>query len=145
MKVMRGYNQYDSDAASLLSGYVCHTPSRTQQSQAEDTDINVIVKRFGITGQLPTGVRVPQFGDFIGVSDFREAMDAIVLAERSFAAMPSDVRLRFANDPQLFLEFCSDEANLPEMRRLGLAVPAPEAPGVAVGGAVPVASSPATS
>ena len=28
------------------------------------------------------------------------------------------------NDPQAFVEFCSDEANLDEMRKLGLAIPA---------------------
>ena len=38
--------------------------------------------------------------------------------------MPADVRARFNNDPALFVDFCSDEANLDEMRKLGLAVPA---------------------
>lgn len=96
---------------------------RTQQSQAEETDINNIVRRFKVTGLLPQGVRRPTYGDFEGVSDFRTAMDAIIAAEKAFMAMPSDVRSRFGNDPALFVEFCSDDKNLDEMRKMGLAVP----------------------
>lgn len=99
---------------------------RTQQSHAAETDINGIVKRFKVTGAVPQGVRVPTYGDFTGVSDFRSAMDAIVAAEKSFAAMPAAVRSRFGNDPATFVEFCSDPKNLPEMRKFGLAVPEKE-------------------
>lgn len=101
-------------------------PSLTQQSQAEEADINVIVRRFGLTGQLPEGVRVPQYGDFTEVYDFKSAQDAIAMASSSFNAMPAEVRSRFKNDPQEFLEFCSKAENLDEMRKLGLAVPKPE-------------------
>lgn len=100
---------------------------RTQQSQAAETDINGIVRRFKVTGVVPQGVRVPTYGDFTGVSDFRSAMDAIIAAEKSFMSMSSDVRSRFGNDPATFVEFCSDPKNLDEMRKFGLAVP-PKAP-----------------
>ena len=39
-------------------------------------------------------------------------MNAVRGAEESFMAMPAEVRSRFGNDPQAFVEFCSDEANL---------------------------------
>lgn len=97
--------------------------SMTVQSQKEEADINTIVKNFGVTGQLPTNVRVPTYGDFTGVDDYRTALEAIREAEASFMAMPADIRAKFENDPQQFLEFCEDERNLPEMRKLGLAVP----------------------
>lgn len=45
------------------------TPSLTDQSQANDTDINVIVKRYGIHGQAPGASTPPQFGDFTGLPD----------------------------------------------------------------------------
>lgn len=122
--MLRTENSYDVDAASKDTALFCLDPSRTVQSQKEEADINTIVRNFGITGQLPQNVRVPTYGDFDGVNDFQSAMHAIMQAEASFMAMPADVRERFANDPQVFLEFCSDSRNLDEMRKLGLAVPA---------------------
>lgn len=122
----RRVGAYDSDEASFVSGLdMSHQVSRTQQSQADETDINGIVRRFRVTGILPQGVRRPTYGDFDGVSDFRTAMDAMLAAQKSFNSMPSEVRDRFQNDPQRFVEFCSDENNIEEMRKFGLAVPAP--------------------
>lgn len=42
-------------------------PTMTDQSGARDTDINLIVKRYGEFGHLPGSARPPQFGDFTGV------------------------------------------------------------------------------
>jgi len=38
-------------------------PTMTDQSQAADTDLNIIVRRFGVTGQIPRGGE-PMYGDF---------------------------------------------------------------------------------
>lgn len=123
----RRVGAYDEAEASLASGLSFKgTVSRTQQSQAAETDINKIVRQFKVTGVLPQPVRRPTYGDFEHIGDYREAMDAMLLAEKSFMAMPAKVRERFNNDPGEFVAFCSDDANLPEMRKLGLAVP--EAP-----------------
>ena len=51
-------------------------------------------------------------------------MNMIARAHESFDALPADVRARFGNDPGAFVEFCSDEKNLPAMREMGLAVKA---------------------
>lgn len=126
-KFIRNGNNYDMHEASLESGLITDTPSLTQQSQGAEADINTIVKRFGLTGQLPSGVRAPTYGDFSGVDDYRTALDSIREAEASFMRMPAEVRKRFEHDPQKFVEFCSDEKNLDEMRKLGLAKPAPKA------------------
>lgn len=119
---------YDRDAASNESALECRDPSLTKQEFLKDADINEIVRRFNLTGQLPQGVHPPTFGDFDEVFDFQTAMNAIAVARQSFEAMPAEVRARFLNDPQLFVEFCSDESNLPEMRKMGLAVPAEASP-----------------
>lgn len=103
-------------------------PSLAQQSQKEDADINTIVKRFGLTGQLPENVRMPTYQDFDGVMDFQTAMNAIKSAEDSFMRMPANVRARFQNDPAEFVEWCSDPTNLDEARKLGLAPPKPADP-----------------
>ena len=60
--IRSAYN-YDMFAASDESALTCLDPTMAQQSQAEDCDINVIVKRFGLTGLLPVGVIAPTYGD----------------------------------------------------------------------------------
>lgn len=130
MFVRNAYN-YDMHAASVLSGLKCEDKSLTLQSQSQDADINVIMKRFAVTGVLPEGGRLPTYQDFEGIFDYRSAMDEINAANRSFAALPAEVRARFGNDVPAFLEFCSHEENLPELRRLGLAKEAVEATFVA--------------
>lgn len=116
---------YDVDQASVLSGLECKDKSLTRQSEAQDADINVIVKRFNVTGQLPQGLRLPTYADFDGIFDFRTAMDAVRAAEAAFLQVPAEIRARFGNDPHLFVQFCSNPENLGELRKLGLA---PEAP-----------------
>lgn len=142
---LRSAYNYDREAASDETGVDCsrvvdvetgefvETPSMTKQSFAEECDINTIVKRFGLTGQLPQNVRMPTFGDFAYVPDFHSAMNAIREANESFMEMPADVRARFGNDAGAFVAFCSDDRNRDEAVRLGL-VPAkaPVAPPVAV-------------
>lgn len=121
--VRSAYN-YDAEAVSLDTGTSFEgQESLTVQSEKDNSDINVIVKRFSKTGLAPQSIRTPMYGDFVGVHDFRTAMDAVLAAKESFDALPSEVRARFNNDPQGFLEFCAKKENLDEMRRMGLAVP----------------------
>lgn len=113
------YN-YARDTRS--TAYESAKPSMTVQSQKDEADINVLVKRFGLTGNMPVNVRVPTYGDFTGVESYQEAMNAVIAAENSFMQMNSEVRNRFGNNPELFVKFCSDENNIEEMRKMGLAV-----------------------
>lgn len=105
----------------------CKDPSLAQQSFKDETDINVMLERFKVTGQMPAGIRLPEYGDFTGLTDFRTAMGALLSAQDEFMKLPAELRARFGNSPQAFLEFCSDKDNLPELRKLGLA-PAEEVP-----------------
>lgn len=114
------YN-YDRDQASLVGGLMCLDESLAQQHMAEDADINVIVKRFGITGQMPQNPRLPSYGDFTGVSDFRSALEAVRDAEDAFGELPGDLRARFDNDPQRYLDFVENPANQQQIYDLGLA------------------------
>lgn len=120
---VRAPGQYDVDAASEASGLVCDDPSLAVQSEREDADINTIVRRFGLTGTIPEGLTPPTFGDFTGIDDFQTALNAVNQARDLFMQVPADIRGRFENDPQKFVEFCSDEKNIPEMRKMGLAIP----------------------
>lgn len=119
VKLRAQYN-YDTDAASNEDALKCEDLSLTQQHQKEEADINTIVRRFGLTGELPQNVRMPSYGDFTGVGDYQSALHAIREADEAFMAMPADVRSRFNNDPAAFVDFCSDPANLEEAKKLGL-------------------------
>lgn len=119
MFVRSAYN-YDVDAASLEAGLECLDVSLTKQSFSEEADINTIVRRFRLTGELPTDVRMPTYGDFTDVIDFHSAMNVVASARESFDAMPAEVRARFHNNPGEFVDFCSDGENLAEAIKLGL-------------------------
>lgn len=117
--VRRPYN-YDMGEASRQSGLSCPEPTKTDQSFKEEVDILTIVKRFGLTGQLPQAIKLPTYGDFTGIFDFQSAQNAIRAAQESFMALPYELRARFHNDPQELLEFMEKEENRPEAEKLGL-------------------------
>lgn len=116
------YN-YDRDAASDESGLKCEDKSLAQQQFKEETDINEIVRRFGLTGQMPEDLRVPTYGDFTDVMDFQTAMNAVTQAQEQFMALPAELRAHFANDPQNLMTFLDDDRNRAEAEKLGLLKP----------------------
>lgn len=140
---VRSRLNHDRQAVSVATGLYDTTPTKTQQQFAEETDINTIVRRFGLTGKLPDNVRMPQYIDYEGVFDFQTAMNAVLSAEEAFMQLPADVRTRFRNDPQEFHDFFADDKNRDEAVRMGLvkpppvvvATPAPPAPPAAPEGA----------
>lgn len=114
-----GYNM-DNDAVSLLNGIDCPEESLAVQSDEEESNINTIVLRFGISGELPNDLRMPQSGDFTGLPDFHAAMNMVRQAQEEFLRVPADVRARFANDPAKLMAFIDDSANYDEALKLGL-------------------------
>ena len=133
------YN-YDTMEASDASGIACPEPTLAQQHARDECDINTIVRRFGLTGELPNNVRVPRYGDFTAVSDYQTAMNMVIEANEAFMQLPAEVRSRFNNDPGALVDFMSDDSNRAEAEKLGLVVgsssepvsnPAPEGGGVA--------------
>lgn len=118
---VRSEYNYDMQEASVRSGLECRDASRTLQSQAEEADINVLVRRFGVTGELPITKRMPSYGDFTGTNDYRTAVEMVMQAEDAFMQVPAEIRARFHNDPGAFADFCENPQNLDELRKMGLA------------------------
>lgn len=116
------YN-YDMNLAGDESGLKCEDSSLAVQSSVEECDINTIVRRFGLTGELPDTPTVPMSGDFMDVVDYQTALNSVIAADAAFMEYPAGVRSRFDNDPQKMMEFVADVANLDEARRLGLLKP----------------------
>lgn len=119
---VRSEYNYDMDKASVESGLECRDESRAIQSQKEEADINTILKRFGVTGHLPATVRLPEYGDYEDVFDFQSAMDVIQNARTTFMSLPAEIRSRFGNDPQAFLEYAANPENIVELEKMGLAI-----------------------
>lgn len=91
-----------------------------QQQFKEDCDINTIVKRFGLTGQLPEGLSMPVSGDFTQAVDYHTAMNLVRQADEEFLRIPAEVRARFNNDPGALMAFLEDASNREEAVKLGL-------------------------
>lgn len=107
----------------LLPGIKIEGPSRTKQSDAEAADINNIMKKYELTGQLPDMIKnQPQYGDFAISTDYQDSLNTVIKAETQFEALSAVVRKRFGNSPTNFLEFVNNpDENLQEMIDLGLA------------------------
>lgn len=127
MRYRDGTLDYDTVAASDEAGVLCLDPSLADQSQRDEVDINTIVRNFKVTGVLPQR-DAPQLEMFADVFDYQSAMNAIRQADEAFMSLPAQVRARFENDAGAFVDFCSAPENLDEVRKMGLAPPAPVAP-----------------
>lgn len=85
---MINYNRYRERAAQLATAD--ETPTMTDQSGAEDTDINVIVKRYGVYGTFPQGKTQPLYGqDFSELpDDLRTAIETVRSLENLKSNLP---------------------------------------------------------
>lgn len=121
---LRAPGNYDPDVVSNETGLACDPDEGvTQQSFKEECDINVIVERFGLTGQLPENLRMPVSGDFTGITDFQTAMQVVREAQEEFMRVPADIRERFNHDPGKLIAFLGDDKNREEALKLGLIDP----------------------
>lgn len=114
------YN-YDPNEVSRATGLKCTGPSLTNQASKDEADINTIVRRFGLTGVLPAPKVMPRMLEVDEIVDFRTALEQVTAAQDHFLSLPSGIRERFHNDPQLFIDFATNPHNLPELRKMGLA------------------------
>lgn len=117
---LRSLNNYDRDEASDLHGLKCEDPTLTEQSFAEECDINFIAERYGLTGTAPQLTKLPAYGDYEGIFDYQTAMNTLVAAREQFMTLPAKLRARFGNNPQTFLEWSTDDNNYDEAIKLGL-------------------------
>ena len=113
------YN-YDVDKVSDETGLACPDPSLAQQNFKDESDINYIVRQFGLTGELPGQTISPQYGDFTGVLDYHSAVNAVLAAQDEFMSLPAQMRARFDNDPANLIDFLDKQENREEAIKLGL-------------------------
>ena len=117
--VRNPYN-YDMALVSQETGLECQDSSLAQQHMKDECDINVIIERFGVTGQIPQTPVSPTYGDFSGVTDYHSALNQINATMEDFMALPAKLRVRFDHDPVKLLEFLENDQNRSEAIQLGL-------------------------
>lgn len=94
----KNYSMYLACAAAMatsnLDAVGAPYPSMTDQSGAEDTDINVIVKRYGVYGTVPSGMKQPQYGtDYSEIpSDLRDVIESARMLEIYRGELPEALR-----------------------------------------------------
>ena len=120
MPFIRNPYNYDMAAVSQETGLECKDPSLAQQHMKDECDINTIVERFGVTGQLPVTPIEPTYGDFSAVGDYHTAVNAVRAAEEAFMSLPAALRVKFDHDPNALLQFLQNEENRDEAIQLGL-------------------------
>lgn len=104
---------------------ICTDPSRTDQSQAAETDVNQILKKFQQTGVLPGVNAEALYADVSDSMSYHEAMNVVLHAEEQFNSLDAHTRVKFNNDPAQFLDFVNDPKNSKELIKMGLATETP--------------------
>lgn len=119
--VTRFYSAYSEKLSPALE--FPEDSEYTDQSFADEADINTIMARYQSTGELP--VLNSTEGQWLDVTemDFQTHMDFLIEAQSLFDSLPSAIRDRFGNDPGAFLGFASDEDNRVELAKMGLLTP----------------------
>lgn len=123
MKFRTPHDEDENEANGVLAAIDCRDESLTVQSAVENSDINVIVRRFGADrgGVIPVQPVDPRFyGDFSDVPDLRTALDLVRDANDKFAVLPAEMRARFDNDPAKLWAFVTNAANFEQAVELGL-------------------------
>lgn len=96
----------------------------TVQSDKDDSDINVLVKRFGLTTDtFELASNLAYYGDFTDLRDLPTTLNAVRESQEAFDALPSRLRERFANSPIHLLDFLNNPSNATEAAELGLLTP----------------------
>lgn len=101
-------------------------PSLTQQHHKELVDVNNIIKRYRVTGELPTVKKQGRYVDLSGITDYHSAMNTVLAAQDSFMSLPSEIRKKFSNDPQELIAYLQNPQNNEEAIKLGLKIPKQE-------------------
>lgn len=124
------YDGLEEEVSAATAVDFSDDPGYTMQDGKDDADINVLVRRFGVTGQVPRPSMEPFYGDFSEVSDYQSALNQLIEADNAFAGLPSDLRAKFDNEPAKLWNYLHDpELNVEEARALGLLKPEEVPPG----------------
>ena len=100
MEVRTPYN-YDRDEVSKNTALVCEDESLAQQNMKADTDINVMIRKYGV---LPAQeMNWKEFDATVIPGDYHQLQNMMKEADAAFLSLPGEVRQAVDNDPEKFL------------------------------------------
>lgn len=106
MEVRTPYN-YDRDEVSKNTALVCEDESLTQQNMKAETDINVMIRKYGV---LPAQeVNWKEFDASVIPTDYHALQNMMKEADQAFLSLPGEVRAKVDNDPEKFLAMVDAE------------------------------------
>lgn len=115
MKIFSRYEPGPSDGIKFTD------ESLTHQEFYDDTKTENIINKYIRVGANPyVPACVGEFLDTTSISDFQANMERFRAVSEYFESLPSDVRLRFRNDPKFFAQFASNPENQNVLKELGL-------------------------
>lgn len=97
----------------------------TKQSFKDETDVNRILAKYQVSGVISHMAKFEaQYGDFADF-DFQDTQNMLNRGLDMFAALPSEVRREFEQDPDKFFDFVNDPKNNERVNELlpGIANP----------------------
>lgn len=122
--MQRMATNFDNLILDEKTGELVEQPSMTRQSEMDACDIHNILKQFsqqGFEELVRQNAARGQYADLTSLPDYQDALGIVLAAQNAFEALPAQVRERFLNDPERFVQFLRDPANQDEAIRLGLA------------------------
>lgn len=117
-------DDFDGLVADPKTGELVYQPSMTKQSFKDQCDINNIVREFtqhGMVQHINEKAAAGAFVDLPDSMDYQQALEIARAGQTAFDVLPAQIRARFGNDPERFLQFMQDPANQDEAIALGLA------------------------
>lgn len=97
--------------------------SRTKQSFAEESQINLIMAKYEKTGLITHVKNHAGYANMPDGLEYQEALQLTIDAQLAFDELPAKVRREFDNDPFTFLAFVENPENVERMGELGLLEP----------------------
>nr|WAE43591.1 MAG: internal scaffolding protein [Microviridae sp.] len=108
---------------------LCSEPKMTDQSYAQQCDINVIMAQYAKTGMLPNQTSVPaRWIDNTTIPSLEESFNIVNRAMDAFYELPPYVRKLMDNDPSQLELFVQNPENREILQKYGMVVldPIPE-------------------
>lgn len=97
--------------------------TKAQQHFKDTVDINSIMKKYRHIDYVPNFQSTGVYADVSNFKDYQTSLQIVLDAQMAFGTLPSDLRLRFNNDPEQLLAFLGDPKNYDEGVKLGLYEP----------------------
>lgn len=94
-------------------------PTLTKQAFKNESDINSIVAQAFKNGFIPTP-RQGIFSDVTLLDDYQAAANLLNDVDDTFYSLPAELRRRFSDSPEVYLEFVTNPANYAACIDLGI-------------------------